>query len=229
MFLLSLVRQNCYNMACVYQQVSALQLQQCGRLSVPTAGPDKSLCCSLCRPGKIAVDPTSGDSEGENELNTKGQLTRNAGTAPSGPAMLNGQRVTSANLNQKTPSTKKATTATTATPTAATVAATPALVTATPLFASAQTTGAQTLVSSAVNHQQGQQLGRTLTPANGGSQTAAQFVQQAPSLSNARSAAVSGGSASRSGGQLSGSVTSVSGGRRMMLVVTPLRVVSPSS
>ncbi|EIE18864.1 hypothetical protein COCSUDRAFT_45020 [Coccomyxa subellipsoidea C-169] len=167
-------------------------------------------------PGKIAVDPTGGEESGENEMNPSGQLGKNAGTAPSGPAMLNGQKVTSANLNQKTP--KKAATAT-ATPLAAATTATapPTLVTAQPAGA------AQTLVTSAMRSQTVQQQaaggqGQGMMSGGGGAGAAAQFVQKAP--------AAAGNAASRSG-QLRGSVTSVSGGRRMMLVVTPLRVISP--
>ena len=172
--------------------------------------------CSVCRPGKIAVDPTGGEESGENEMNPSGQLGKNAGTAPSGPAMLNGQKVTSANLNQKTP--KKAATAT-ATPLAAATTATapPTLITAQPAGA------AQTLVTSAMRSQTVQQQaaggqGQGMMSGGGGAGAAAQFVQKAP--------AAAGNAASRSG-QLRGSVTSVSGGRRMMLVVTPLRVISP--
>ncbi len=194
------------------------------------------------------MDPTGEDAEEENEMNSVGQLQANGATinTPAGPAMLNGVKVTSANFNklaQQTPASpppKKATltpaaSTLTSTPAAATATSTPGLVNvrtsgtsgAAPIN-SAGTSGAA-LVNSAVSNQ-GTVGSGTFSSIQGGQATSAagQFVQAAPvTAGTTRSAGTAGGSGgsggSGGGARLAGSVTSVSGGRK--LLVRPLHIV----
>ncbi|CAL8463855.1 g3390 [Coccomyxa elongata] len=136
--------------------------------------------------------------------------------------MLNGVKVTSANLNklaQQTPVTPSASSKTAlSTPAATTATSTPALVTV-------HTSGAA-MVNSAVSNQG--TLGSGMFSSIQGGQatsTAGQFVQAAPvSAGMTRSAGTAGGSGGSGGGaRLAGSVTSVAGGRK--LLVRPLHIV----
>ena len=173
------------------------------------------------------MDPTAGEADEEGAMNNVGQLQANGATinTPAGPAMLNGVKVTSANFNklaQQTPVTPSPSTKKSPTPAATTATSTPGLVTV-------RTSGAA-LVNSAVSNQ-GSAGSGMFSSIQGGqaTSTAGQFVQAAPvSAGTTRSAGTAGGAGGTSGGtpggaRLAGSVTSVAGGRK--LLVQPLRIV----